>query len=151
MTERIRLIEHQMQPCPVSCVSTCLAMLKGIPASVVIEKWHDVYRECNTAMRTILDDLGIQFKSFDTCENSSLCEIGAYLVTAPSLNIIAGTHQILIEVTEDDYFVIDPVKGRDDRKFYVKRGHSECNPLAVELGGFMIDAFIPVEWLAARP
>lgn len=144
------LIKHQIQPCPVSCVCTCLAMVAGVPVPGVITKWHDKYRKGNTALRVILDDLKIPFTSFDTCDNTSLCEEGVYLCTAPSLNIVAGTHQILIEVTDDDYYVIDPVRGREDRKYYVKRGLQESAMLAVDLGGFTIDAFVSREWLEGR-
>ena len=145
-----RFIKHQMQPCPVSCVCTCLAMLSGLPAPTVIAKWHDKYREGNTSLRVILDDLKVEFSSFDTCDNPSLCDEGVYLCTAPSLNNVAGTHQILIELTEDDYYVIDPVQGREDRKYYVKRGESGGDNLSVELRGFTIDAFVSAEWLKAR-
>lgn len=146
-----RLISRQMQPCPVSCVCTCLAMVAGVPAPSVITKWHDTYREGNTALRVILDDLKIPFTSFDTCDNTSLCEEGVYLCTAPSLNIVAGTHQILIEVTGENYYVIDPVQGREDRKYYVKRGDSSGDPWKVDIGDFTIDAFVSSEWLRARP
>lgn len=143
------LVKHQMQPCPVSCVCTCLAMITGRPAPEVIEKWHTKYREGNTAMRVILDDLGIEARSFDTLDNISLCEEGVYLCTAPSLNIQAGTHQILVELTEDDYYVLDPVQGRSERMYYVKRG-SVKNEMEVELGGFTIDAHVSREWLLGR-
>lgn len=144
------LISHQIQPCPVSCVCTCLAMVAGLPVPDVITKWHDKYREGNTALRVILDDLKIQFTSFDSCDNASLCEEGVYLCTVPSLNIVAGTHQILVEVTADNYYVIDPVRGREGKKYYVRRGLGESAMLAVELGGFVIDAFVSREWLECR-
>ena len=144
------IIEHQAQPCPVSCVSTCLAMIAGLPAQVVIDKYHLAYREEGTTLRQMLDGLKIEYVAFFSVDNPGLVDEGVYLCTAPSLNIEAGTHQILIELTDEDYFVIDPVMGRDDRKFFVKRGEKNERSLAVDLGGFIVDAFIPRSWLESR-
>lgn len=145
----IQLIKHQIQPCPVSCVSTCMAMLIDQPAAEVVEKVHLRYREQGLSLRQMMGELGIEFQSFDTCDDNPLDSVGAYLCTAPSLNIVAGTHQIIVEVTEDDYFVHDPVMGRDDRKFYTKRGQA-TGDLEVDLQGFSVDAFIPHSWLSNR-
>lgn len=143
------VIEHQMQPCPVSCMATSLAMICGKPAAEIIQSLHERYRQGNTSLRSMLEELHVPFRSFDSCDNNCLEFIGAYLVGVPSLNIQGGTHEIVIEVTEDDYFVFDPVKGRDGKLFYEKRGYSDAD-LAVELGGFNIDAFIDRRWLEAR-
>ena len=143
------LVKHQMQPCPVSCVSTCLAMMAGKPAAEVIERFHAKYRKGGVSLRSMLDDLGIPFKSFDTADEPMLEWEGAYICTAPSLNIQGGTHQIIIEVTGEDYWVLDPVMGRDERLYYVKRGTSS-SPDQVDLNGFTLDAFIDAEWLRAR-
>lgn len=144
-----RLIKHQMQPCPVSCVSTCLAMLSGLPAQEVIDLYHSGYRDHSIKLRAMLDGLGIEFHSFDSVDGGELCYEGAYLCTTPSLNIRGGVHQVIIELTDTDYFVLDPVMGREDRLYYVKRGAASSD-LEVELGGFVVDAFIPAAWLAAR-
>lgn len=144
-----RHIKHQVQPCPVSCVSTCLAMIAGVQAREVIDRYHSGYRDGSVKLRSMLEGLGIRFSSFDTVDGGDLCEEGAYLVTAPSLNIQGGTHQIIIELTDSDYFVIDPVMGRDDRLYYVKRGEV-VDGLQVELGGFSVDAFVSAEWLSSR-
>lgn len=136
------LIVRQMQPCPVSCVSTCLAMLAGRPAAEVISELHKPYREGELTMREMLEYLGIKYTAFFSVDNPPLAEEGVYLCTAPSLNIEAGNHQILIEVTDEGYFVIDPVQGREDRKYYVPRGQGNGDPLAIDLGGFVVDAFV---------
>lgn len=144
------LIVRQMQPCPVSCVSTCLAMLAGRPAAEVIEEMHKPYREGDLTLRDMLNFLGIEYTAFFSVDNPPLADEGAYLCTAPSLNIEAGNHQILIEVTDEAYFVLDPVQGREDRKYYVPRGQSSGDPLAIELGGFVVDAFISRSHLAEK-
>lgn len=144
------VVKHQTQPCAVSCVSTCIAMIAGKSAQDVKASIHEDYRAGKLSMRQMLRMFHISFQSFDSCEDRSLVDEGVYLVCAPSLNIEAGNHQILVEVTDENYFVIDPVKGRAERKYYVRRGDAEADPLAVELGGFVIDAFIPRKWLEAR-
>lgn len=145
------LITLQMQPCPVSCVSTCMAMIVERPAADLIKEFHQAYRDGDITLRNMLDFLGVGYTAFYSVDCPPLAEEGVYLCTAPSLNIQAGNHQILIEVTDDGYFVFDPVQGRDDRMFYVARGKGEGDPLAVDLGGFVVDAFIPRgQVLAAR-
>lgn len=136
------LITLQTQPCPVSCVSTCLAMIVGRPAADVIEELHKPYRDGDLSLREMLEYLGIKYTAFYSVDTPPLADEGVYLCTAPSLNIEAGNHQILIEVTDEGYFVLDPVQGREERKFYMPRGKGNGDPLAVDLGGFVIDAFI---------
>lgn len=143
------MIKHQMQPCPVSCVSTCLAMVAGKPAAEVVDKFHIDYRKGGLSLRFMLNELGVPFKSFDSADEPMLEWEGAYICTAPSLNIQGGTHQIIVEITESDYWVVDPVMGREGKLYYVKRG-CEKTELEVSLGGFVMDAFIDAEWLRAR-
>jgi len=121
-------------------------MVVGKPVSEVVSLMHIRYREQGMSLREMLVELGVSFRSFDSCENNNLDCIGAYLCTVPSLNMQGGNHEIVIELTDDDYFVLDPVKGRDGKFYYEKRGEA-LDDLAVELGGFAIDAFIPREWL----
>ena len=143
-----RFIEHQMQPCPTSCVSASLAMVTGLPVQIVVDRFHEAYHKFELSLRDMLEALNVPFKSFDTCDNNSLDEVGAYICHVPSLNMTGSHHQLVIEVTEDNYFILDPNVGRDGRKFYVKRG--EVAELGVELGGYVIDAFVPGHWLEGR-
>lgn len=143
------IITHQMQPCPYSCVSTCMAMIVGRPAQEVIEEMHKPYRDGDLTMRQMLERLGVEYTAFFSLDCPPLADEGVYLCTSPSLNIEGGNHQILIEVTDDGYFVFDPVYGRDGRKYYVARGRGEGIPLAIDLGGFVVDAFISREHLVA--
>lgn len=136
------IVTHQMQPCPYSCVSTCLAMIARRPAREVIEEMHQPYRDGDLTLRQMLERLGVEYTAFFSVDCPPLADEGVYLCTSPSLNIEGGNHQILIEVTDSGYFVFDPVQGRDDRKYYVARGQGGGIPLAVDLGGFVVDAFI---------
>ena len=144
------IITHQMQPCPYSCVSTCLAMIVGRPAKNVIEEMHQPYRAGELTLRQMLERLGVEYTAFFSLDCPPLADEGVYLCTSPSLNIEGGNHQILIEVTDENYFVLDPVQGREDRKYYVARGKGEGIPLAIDLGGFVVDAFISREHLLAQ-
>lgn len=135
-------LQHQTQPCPYSCVCTSVAILAGVPAQQLVEKYHQGYRDGTVTVRQILDGAGLKYVTFDSLDGGDLSEEGAYLVTVPSLNLTGGNHQIVIEVAEDDYYVIDPVKGRTNRHYYVKRG-DVSSVLEFELGGFRIDAFFP--------
>lgn len=144
------IITHQMQPCPYSCVSTCLAMIIGRPAQEVIDEMHKSYRDGELTLRQMLESLGIEYTAFFSLDCPPLADEGVYLCTSPSLNIEGGNHQILIEVTDENYFVLDPVRGREDRKYYVARGKGEGIPLAIDLGGFVVDAFIARGHLLAR-
>ena len=136
------IISHQMQPCPYSCVSTCLAMIVGRPARAIIEEMHQSYRDGELTLRQMLERLGVEYTAFFSLDCPPLANEGVYLCTSPSLNIEAGNHQILIEVTNTGYFVFDPVRGREGRKYYVVRGEGEGDLLAVDLGGFVVDALI---------
>lgn len=146
----MRHITHQMQPCNVSCMSTCLAMLLDEPAEGVIEQLHEKYRSGTVSLRALFDELSVPFKSFDSCDLAPLIDVGAYMVTVPSLNIQGGMHQIIIEVTEDDYFVVDPVKGREGKLYYGRRNETFPADDEIELGGFIVDAFVDAEWLQGR-
>lgn len=140
-------LQHQTQPCGHSCVSAALAMLVGKPVNEIVERFHDEYRAGRLSMRSMLDSLGVPFQSFDSADLPDLSNSGAYLITTPSLNILGGVHQCVLEIGPSDYQVLDPVAGREGKRRYVKRGEAGDDPTAVELGGFTVDAFIPREWL----
>lgn len=144
------IITRQMQPCPYSCVSTCLAMIVGRPAQEVIGQMHQPYRDGDLTLRQMLERLDVEYTAFFSLDCPPLADEGVYLCTSPSLNIEGGNHQILIEVTDEGYFVLDPVQGREDRKYYVARGKGDGISLAVDLGGFVVDAFISRDHLLAK-
>ena len=142
------LIKHQTQPCKFSCVTTCLAMLLGEPVETLIPAFHQRYRTGQVTLRGMLEESCIPYTAFYSLDERSASEEGVYLCTVPSINIEGGNHQLLIEVTEDGYFVIDPVMGRDAR-YYVARGQ-EDGDRKVALNGFITDAFISRKWLEGK-
>ena len=125
-------------------------MLVDEPVQGLIDQFHERYRTGNTSLGELLNELQIPCTSFDSLSLPKMLEAGAYLVSVPSLNIQGGMHQIIIEVTEDDYFVNDPVKGIEGKLFYGRRGETFPAEGEVELGGFVVDGFIDREWLEGR-
>ena len=144
------LIKHQTQPCTVSCVATCLAMLVDEPVQGLIERFHEKYREGATSMRQLLDELQVPCTSFDSLDLPLLNDSGAYLISVPSLNIQGGLHQIILEVFGENYVVLDPVKGREGKLFYGHRRETFPEAGEVPLNGFVVDCFITREWLEGR-
>lgn len=134
----------QNQPCPTSCVSTCVAMLLAIPVAAVIEKHHDAYHRFQVSVGGILRSYGVQFESFTTAETQHVDRSGLWILGAPSLNVEGGMHEILLEYDAENavLWIFDPRHGAPDRKFY-RASPDDPNPLGRDLGGYYIDAFIP--------
>lgn len=139
-------IKHQTQPCPTSCVSACFAMLLDRPVEDVRAELHEDFHACRVTLRQALERYEVPFTAFCSVDNPDLGEEGAYLITVPSLNITGGLHQCILEIDDDGYQIIDPVKGRDGRRYYVNRGGVQ-NDLETELGGYITNAFIPASYL----
>lgn len=142
------LIIHQTQPCTASCVATCFAMLVNQPAAAIKEQFHEAYRAQQITLRQMLESLEIPYTAFCSIDDPGLVDEGAYLLTVPSLNIVGGAHQALCEMTDEGYFLLDPVQGLPGRRHYVPRGVKGEN--TTELGMFVIDAFIPRSYLLTR-
>lgn len=151
------LCEQQTQPCKFSCVTTSLAVLAGQPIEKFYDRFHKQYWEGRFSIGDALRELGIPFKSFDSAERNSIEEPAIYLCGVPSLNVIGGMHQVVIEVLDDaDWRVHDPAQGvfvdGQPRKYYTAHiPNAETEPLAVQMtGGYNIDAAIShadlLEW-----
>lgn len=148
------IVEHQTQPCPTSCVTTCMAMITGCPVGVLMGM-HDEYHATNLSVRQVLDRLGIPFRSFDSADRVSLGDEGVFLVSVPSLNIQGGMHQVVIEMLGDgDWRVYDPNQGRGGRLYYTSLVETGDDKAFILAGGYGIDAAIDrdvlIEWRAAR-
>lgn len=143
------LCKQQTQPCRFSCVATSLAILTGGHAQVMHARFHARYWEGTASIGDALRELGIPFKSFDSAERNSIENAGIYLCGVPSLNIVGGMHQLVVEVVNDENWqVCDPAQGREvdgaQRKYYTAHiPDPEIEPLAVQLtGGYNIDVAI---------
>lgn len=148
------MIEHQMQPCPISCVTTCMAMIVGCPVSDLMGM-HEEYHATNLSIRQILDRLGIPFRSFDSADRQSLGDEGVFLASVPSLNIQGGMHQVIVEMLDDgDWRVCDPNQGRGDRLYYTSLVETGDDKAIIMAGGYNLDAMIDRQalrkWRSAR-
>ena len=143
------LIMHQTQPTAVTCFSTCLAMIKALPAGLVVDQLHGQYFGGTMSTRQALNLQEIPFESFDTCDLPLFDLDGVYLVAVPSLNRPGGLHQILVECYNGLLVVLDPAAGRPDCKYYVAV-LTEGFDNEVKLCGYFVDAFIPRAYLLSR-
>ncbi|QHJ80706.1 MAG: hypothetical protein [Bacteriophage sp.] len=142
------LIVLQQQPCNRSCVSTSIAMILGLPAKVVIDRWDEEYHRDGVSLRTILDHYKIPFKSFDTADRNGMadCPSGYYLVTVPSLNFIGGNHEIVVALDNEKclYMAYDPQQGTG-AKYYTSNAEI-TDGLGVHItGGYTLDVCITPE------
>lgn len=146
------LISHQIQPTSNTCFSTCMAMIKGDPAGYVVSQIHEWYFDSSelVSTRQALDHLEIPFESFDTVDLPHFQNDGVYLVAAPSLGQAGWMHQILCEVFDGQFVVLDPCAGLSaEQKYYVAE-ISGGDPRQVKLHGYVIDAFVSREYLLQR-
>lgn len=146
-------IKHQSQPTSNTCVTTCLAMLAGKPVADLIEQGiHHDYTVGDAGYRELFEKLGLNFRSFDTADrNSMVLDGGVYLVGVPSLNIVGGMHEILVEIASDgDWTIFDPnymaqhkqADGNPPLYYDVPGGMMRDDPLSVELSsGYTVEAF----------
>lgn len=143
-------LRHQTQPCPVSCMTASIAMVVDRPVAWIKNLFHERYRNGGLSIRQMLTELGVPFKSFDSADSNSLGKSGIYLVSVPSLNIVGGMHQVVIEVQDVDWHVHDPAWGLEvdgkQRKYYVAWVARPDVPNEVQMtSGYTIDAFIEFE------
>lgn len=158
MTLFIDQIEFQQQPTSVTCVSTCLAMILGVDAEKVVREFHDKYYNAGEGKLKVTDYLKASSVPFTLCNFESLPrEDGVYLVTVPSLNIKAGTHQILWcmqSAQEEGYFyqrILDPCTGREGKMYYTDiKELLESDPLATKITGYSLDLHISKEYFTSR-
>ena len=132
-------IIHQKQPTPLSCVSTCIAMLLGVPAEKVIEEFHDDYRSGKAEIDKYLKMYGINAQP--VLSNSVIEWDKLYLIVVPSLNKLAHAHEIIVDTRGDDPKIFDPNMGKPEKLYYVNG--SEPNKTKLEVG--LVDYFVDYE------
>lgn len=107
------------QPTDNSCTSACIAMLTGLPLSIVFKSFHDAFRAGETNAYEYLDGLGEHY-----VKHPDLYTIGgdndgwAYLLSVPSLNEFATMHNIVVYTDQGSLHILDPQRGLDGKKFY---------------------------------
>ncbi|WP_202974596.1 hypothetical protein [Pseudomonas abyssi] len=141
----VMVIKHQQQPCPVSCTSACIAMLSNTPVADVVTRFHDDYRASKIGFGHMLRELGVPYKAFMTDGMDAIEPAGAYLLTVPSLNLVAQNHSVVLEITEDwDWWIHDPVKGREGKRYYTANV-VQCEAEQMLSSGYSIEAFVSMD------
>lgn len=123
-------------------------MLRCDPAVHTVSQIHDWYWTGTASVRDVLNKMEIPFKSFDTADLHLFDSDGVYLVAVPSLNNPGGLHQVLCEVFEGMFIVLDPCKGLEGSKHY--SGTLTGQDGEVKLLGYVVDAFIPRSYIEQR-
>lgn len=143
-------IEHQIQPTGVSCVSTCVAMLAGVPAEEVIKRFHmKYYVERSIRISDMLDHYDISYAQvLSGCEPRM--DAGyIYLLSVPSLNLRGQLHEIIVDYREGVApKCYDPAKGLGGRSYYVltpAEVDEDENGLAFQLLTWVVDFVIEGE------
>lgn len=145
----MRQLKHLTQSTPTSCVSACIAMLLGHDSDESIwEDWGRDYFDCKPDHPSFLQYIqskGIKVDpEYRTIDMRATSPERVYLVVVPSLNILAGSHQIILDLRsyEGNKYLYDPAEGRKDRKYYVINNEAVKDRLQVALSAFAIDCEI---------
>lgn len=158
MTLFIDEIEFKQQPTYNTCVSACLAMILGADVDEVIAEFHLEYWGVNEGKLKVTDYLKRKGVPFKYCNfEDKPREDGVYLVTVPSLNIKAGTHNILwcMQSAEEEGFfyqrILDPATGRDDKSYYTNLDELlGQDPWANKVSGYSLDLHIPKSYFTKQ-
>lgn len=133
--KKINLVEQITND---SCVTACLAMVTGLDVHEIYREFHEDYFVKHTqTIHRYAAQKGVDLAPVHTCYNS-LAEPGVYLVTVPSLNIVGGLHEIVIDTRDGFINIYDPVrKGRYRYVSYADVG--DCGVLEVQLKSWLVD------------
>ena len=87
-----RGLTRQVQPSPMSCAQTCIAMAMDVPVADVIKLLGDKGMT-QRQLLSALDRFGLVWNRlvFDT-----IVHTGWYFASVPSLNVKGGMHQVLV-------------------------------------------------------
>lgn len=102
------MITYQAQPTNNTCVSTCLAMVLGVPVQQVIDQFHEDYMQGHGSVVEYLEQEGCKVENLKA-DNTDPFEHGyVYLATVPSLNTRGTLHTVLLDCTGERLVLLDP-------------------------------------------
>ncbi|RTR01958.1 hypothetical protein [Halomonas nitroreducens] len=104
------------QPTANTCAHACLAMVTGESIDALIERFGD-RGICWEDDALVLVENGI-FPVKIAGAGHPFPWVGAYLVSAPSLNQPGKLHAVIVEASETGYVVHDPNTGREGVEAY---------------------------------
>lgn len=121
-------INHVTQPCTMSCLSACIAMITGLDVETVVEDFHHRYQQDFTHVTTsqYLESLGlphtkdVSFNAEGLLSND-LTNVYA-IVTSCSLNYADGLHAVMMAKVDrgdhtSDYIAYDPQLGNAGKHY----------------------------------
>jgi len=121
-------------------MSTCLAMILDVPASQVIDEFHERYKSNYKRASAYLQEKGL-CPSPRNVEDRQLWSDRVYLLAVPSLNIDGGMHSVVADTRNDETRILDPNRGREGRRYY-REQHKPKEPLGElesDLNGWVIE------------
>lgn len=136
----MKTITHQQQPTSTSCVSACLAMLLDVPVQQVVDDFHDKYHAQEQLPHEYLAAKGLTTSPGKSTE-LALYPGKLYLVAAPSLNIEANMHEIIVDFRDKEncMVILDPNQGKEGKKYYVYKPEAKLQENEVNLICWFID------------
>jgi ABC-type bacteriocin/lantibiotic exporter with double-glycine peptidase domain len=104
-----------------SCGIACLAMVSGLSFSEVFSRCKSFFasehgigsRELDVSLRHL--KISYSRKLYPHFPKTCL-----YIMTVPSLNIVAGNHFVVVDLRDAVWTVYDPQRGREGKKFYAE-------------------------------
>lgn len=138
------VIIHQKQPTGNSCVSTCIAMITGTPASEVVENYHEMFSNHEIEIADILDDFDVEYGR-PLAGNQRMFAGHVYLLIVPSLNLQGQFHEIVCDYRDgNNVKVLDPSKGHAGKRYYALQEEVDDDEdgLAFPLISWMVEYFI---------
>lgn len=130
----MRELKHQMQPTEDTCVSTCIAMVLGVPAAEVIADFHAGYMEGRLKPSAYLRARGARVRVCSAEETTAYPFI--YMFIVPALGWHGENHAVVMDNRGGRNLVLDPTMGHLDRQFYVSRD-SRTLPFCTRISGFV--------------
>lgn len=110
-------VEHVKQVSTTTCVHACLSMVTGVPIKDLIDRWGSEGLGSGRENVT-LTELGL-LPEIVTLNNYGMeylweyDEYSVYMATVPSLNIVGGSHRVVITLGEhNEVQLFDPNFGR---------------------------------------
>ena len=143
------IIEQQVQPTPITCVSTCMAMILGIPVESVINEFHKKYYEdIDITCTEYLQGKGLKVDRMYADSSPKYIDYNTiYGLIVPSLNIEGGTHMVLMEVDSlGNWSIYDPNYKKESKKYYIPVKYEDnCNSFEVGINSYIIEFRVSID------
>lgn len=66
------MIDHQQQPCSISCFTTCMAMLLGVPVDDLLDTMHTEYLKNEKSLGEFLSEYGIEYTEYMSAQRNNV-------------------------------------------------------------------------------